>query len=122
MKYSQPEKMEIIRMVKELNFSVRRTLRQIGISHSTFYEWYKHYQECGYEGMAPQHRIYHRPRLLSDNGSCFISMELKDYLSRYEMKHIRTRTYHPKPQGKIERYHRFMKTSSCCIIIIHGRA
>jgi transposase InsO family protein len=53
--------------------------------------------------------VYHRPRLLSDNGSCFISMELKDYLSQYDMKHIRTRTYHPMTQGKIERYHRSMK-------------
>ncbi len=53
--------------------------------------------------------VYHRPRLLSDNGPCFISMELKDYLSQHDMKHIRTRTLHPMTQGKIERYHRSMK-------------
>jgi len=39
MKYSQPEKMEIIRMVEESNLSVRNTLRQLDISRSTFYEW-----------------------------------------------------------------------------------
>jgi len=39
--------------------------------------------------------VYHRPRLLSDNGPCFISTELKDYLNQHDMKHIRTRTYHP---------------------------
>lgn len=50
-----------------------------------------------------------RPRLLSDNGPCFISMELKDYLGQHDMKHIRIRTYHPMTQGKIERYHRSMK-------------
>jgi transposase InsO family protein len=244
--------MEIIRMVEDSNLSVRKTLRQIDISRSTFYEWYKRYQKHGYDGLAPKHRspqqfwnaipewekqrvvevareypekscrevafhitdkegyfisessvyrilkahnlvtspvytvisakdqfehptirvnelwqtdftylkvvdwgwyylltvlddysryiiawnlcksmkaedvkkilemaivktgvkhvhVYHRPRLLSDNGSCFISMELKDYLSQYDMKHIRTRTYHPMTQGKIERYHRSMK-------------
>jgi transposase InsO family protein len=53
--------------------------------------------------------VYHRPRLLSDNGPCFISSELRDYLSQVDMKHIRTRTYHPMTQGKIERYHRSMK-------------
>jgi transposase InsO family protein len=252
MKYSQPEKMEIIRMVEDSDLSVRPTLRQLDIPRSSFYEWYKRYQEEGYEGLAPQHRtphqfwnaipewekqrvvevareypekscrevafhitdkegsfisessvyrilkahdlvtspvytvisandqfehptarvnelwqtdftyfkvvdwgwyylltvlddysryiiawnlcksmkaedvtralesaiantgvkhvhVYHRPRLLSDNGPCFISSELRDYLSQHDMKHIRTRTYHPMTQGKIERYHRSMK-------------
>ncbi len=53
--------------------------------------------------------VYHRPKLLSDNGPCFISMELKNYLSQNDMRHIRIRTYHPMTQGKIERYHRSMK-------------
>ena len=38
MKYSQSEKMEIIRMVEESSLSVRCTLRQIDISRSTFYQ------------------------------------------------------------------------------------
>jgi transposase InsO family protein len=62
--------------------------------------------------------VYHHPRLLSDNGPCFNSSELKDYLSQLDMKHIWTRTYHPMTQGKIERYHRSMKNPSCWIIII----
>ena len=53
--------------------------------------------------------VYHRPKLLSDNGPCFISSELKDYLNQHDLKHIRTGTYHPMTQGKIERYHRSMK-------------
>jgi len=252
MKYSQAEKMEIIRMVEESSLSVRKTLQQMDISRSTFYEWYKRYQEEGYEGLASRRRnpyqfwnaipewekqrvlevarqypekscrelafhitdkegyfisessvyrilkahdlvtspvytvisakdqfehpttrvnelwqtdftyfkvidwgwyylltvlddysryiiawrlcrtmkaedvkklldvaiakigikhvhVYHRPRLLSDNGSCFISSELKDYLIQHDIKHIRTRPYHPMTQGKIERYHRSMK-------------
>jgi transposase InsO family protein len=53
--------------------------------------------------------VYYRPRLLSDNGPCFISSELKDYLIQHDMKHIRTRTYHPMTQGKLKRDHRSMK-------------
>jgi transposase InsO family protein len=49
------------------------------------------------------------PKLLSDNGSCYISHELADYLKEKEMKHVRGRPLHPKTQGKIERYHRSMK-------------
>jgi transposase InsO family protein len=53
--------------------------------------------------------VYHRPRLLSDNGPSFISTELEDYLEDHNIRHIRTRTHHPMTQGKIERYHRSMK-------------
>jgi putative transposase len=53
--------------------------------------------------------VRHRPRLLSDNGPCYISSELKEYLSDNGMSHTRGRPYHPMTQGKIERYHRSMK-------------
>ena len=252
MKYSQAEKMEVIRMVEESSLSVRQTLDKIGIGRSTFYDWYKKYAEHGYDGLASRHKhpkqvwntipewekdritdiareyperscreiaylvtdryeyfisessvyrilkarglvsapayriisagekfenptkrvnelwqtdftyfkiinwgwyyllsvlddysryiiawklcttmksedvkividmalaktgvtyvnVYNRPRLLSDNGSCFISSELKDYLFDNEMIHIRSKPYHPMTQGKIERYHRSMK-------------
>ena len=56
-----------------------------------------------------QVQVKHRPRLLSDNGSCFVSGELKDYLSDKGIRHIRGAPYHPMTQGKIERYHRSMK-------------
>ena len=49
------------------------------------------------------------PRLLSDNGSCYISNELKSYLSDIGMGHVRGKPNHPQTQGKIERYHRSMK-------------
>ena len=54
-------------------------------------------------------RVRHRPRLLSDNGPAYVSKELKQYLKRKDMKHIRGAPYHPMTQGKIERYHRSMK-------------
>ena len=50
-----------------------------------------------------------RPKLLSDNGSCYISQELAEYLADKNIKHIRGRPMHPQTQGKIERYHRSMK-------------
>jgi transposase InsO family protein len=49
------------------------------------------------------------PRLLSDNGSCYISHELVDYIQENNMKHVRGRPLHTQTQGKIERYHRSMK-------------
>jgi putative transposase len=54
-------------------------------------------------------RVAHRPRLLSDNGPCYLAKDLREYLKRCEMGHTRGRPYHPMTQGKIERYHRSMK-------------
>lgn len=54
-------------------------------------------------------KIQQRPRLLSDNGPCYISGKLKDYLDEQGMSHTRGAPYHPQTQGKIERYHRTMK-------------
>ena len=54
-------------------------------------------------------RVHHKPRLLSDNGPCYISKELREWLQDQDMKHARGAPYHPMTQGKIERYHRSMK-------------
>jgi transposase-like protein len=54
-------------------------------------------------------KLKHRPRLLSDNGPCYISKELDIYIKQRQMKHIRGQPFHPMTQGKIERYHRSMK-------------
>ena len=51
----------------------------------------------------------HRPRLLSDNGPCYVSKALKQYLEQEGIAHTRGKPYHPMTQGKIERYHRSMK-------------
>ncbi len=56
-----------------------------------------------------QVKVRHKPRLLSDNGPCYISGELSDYLQANGMTHTRGRPYHPQTQGKIERWHRSMK-------------
>ena len=56
-----------------------------------------------------QVKVRHKPRLLSDNGPCYISGELSRYLQENGMTHTRGRPYHPQTQGKIERWHRSMK-------------
>jgi putative transposase len=56
-----------------------------------------------------QVKVKHQPRLLSDNGPCYIAAELSDYLAANGMTHTRGRPYHPQTQGKIERWHRSMK-------------
>ena len=51
-----------------------------------------------------------KPKLLSDNGSCYVSNELRTYLKDdLKMKQVHGKPMHPQTQGKIERYHRTMK-------------
>ncbi|TDS08876.1 integrase-like protein [Sphingobacterium paludis] len=51
-----------------------------------------------------------KPKLLSDNGPCYVSNELKTYMKEdLKMKQVHGRPMHPQTQGKIERYHRTMK-------------
>lgn len=249
MRRSAGEKMEIIRIVEDSQLSVKRTLQELGISRSTFYEWYHRYSKNGYDGLkqrpkeqkvfwnkipdkerqkvvetaldkedlSPRELAYHitdnqgwfisessvyrilksrglitspayivmaaadefkdkpervhqqwqidftyfkiigwgwyylatvmdeysryiihwelckqmettdaervvrtaiektglkkdeRPRLLSDNGSCFISAEFQAFVTDELNSHVRGAPYHPQTQGKIERYHRTMK-------------
>jgi len=253
MRYSQSEKMEIIKIVENSELSVRRTLKELDVSRSTYYQWYRKYTEEGFEGLSnrksnpkriwnripdeerekvvaialelpdqsprqlawhitdkngyyisessvyrilkqydlspspayivmsaspdkfkhPTQRINelwqtdftyfkivgwgwyymgsilddysryiiswklftsmsasdvkelldmavektdiarvsvrHKPRLLSDNGPCYLSGELQKYLESQEITHTRGAPYHPMTQGKIERFHRSMK-------------
>jgi transposase InsO family protein len=252
MRYSQAEKMEIIRTVEQSELSVRKTLEELDINRGTFYQWYRRYKEYGYDGLADRKsvskkfwnripdqvkqqvvdialehpeksprelawhitdtqeyfisestiyrtlkaydlitspayillkasdkfknptsvvnelwqtdftyfkivgwgwyylstvmddysryiiswklfssmtagdvkqtldlavdktgvdnvHVRHRPRLLSDNGPCYLSGELKQYLEDRGIEHTRGAPYHPMTQGKIERYHRTMK-------------
>ena len=43
MRYPASEKLEIIRTVEQSSLGVRRTLQQVGIPRSTFYNWYDRY-------------------------------------------------------------------------------
>jgi putative transposase len=56
-----------------------------------------------------QAHVRHRPRLLSDNGSSYVSGELAEWLDKQHMSHVRGAPYHPQTQGKIERWHQTLK-------------
>lgn len=47
-----------------------------------------------------------RPRIISDNGSQFISKDFASYLKFVGLQHIRTSVAYPQSNGKIERFHR----------------
>ena len=55
-------------------------------------------------------RVVHRPRLLSDNGSSYVSADLARWLDGQDMDHVRGAPYHPMTQGKIERWHLSLKS------------
>ena len=52
MHYSQAEKHEIIKLVEQSDLGVIRTLRQLKVNKTTFYNWYNAYLENGYDGLA----------------------------------------------------------------------
>ena len=47
-------------------------------------------------------------RVLSDNGSAYVSHLWRDTCAQLGIKHSRTRPYRPQTNGKIERFHRTM--------------
>ena len=56
-----------------------------------------------------QAKVVHKPRLLSDNGSSYLSGDLAEWLDDQSMEHVRGAPYHPQTQGKIERWHQTLK-------------
>ena len=52
------------------------------------------------------------PRIISDNGPQFISSDFKQYIRLTGMTHARISPYYPQSNGKIERYHRTIKSST----------
>jgi transposase InsO family protein len=56
-----------------------------------------------------QAKIRHQPRLLSDNGPCYIADDLAKWLDEKRITHVRGAPCHPQTQGKIERWHQTLK-------------
>ena len=54
MRLTAAEKHEIIRLVEGSDLSVRRPLRELGVHRSTFYAWYRRYQDGGAAGLSPR--------------------------------------------------------------------
>jgi transposase InsO family protein len=51
-----------------------------------------------------------RPRIISDNGPQFIARDFKEFIRMCGMTHVRTSPYYPQSNGKIERWHRSLKS------------
>ncbi|MDT6939524.1 IS3 family transposase [Brucella pseudogrignonensis] len=54
-------------------------------------------------------KVEHRPRLLSDNGSCYVASDLGEWLEKYKIDQVHGAPGHPQTQGKIERWHQTLK-------------
>lgn len=52
------------------------------------------------------------PRVISDNGPQFIARDFKEYIRLAGMTHVRTSPYYPQSNGKIERWHKSLKSEA----------
>jgi len=50
------------------------------------------------------------PRIISDNGPQFIAKDFKTFIRICGMTHVRTSPYYPQSNGKLERWHRSVKS------------
>jgi len=64
----------------------------------------RHKPTSGTSPRPAQAHVRHKSRLLSDNGSSYISGDLAEWLDDRRMKHVRGAPYHPQTQGKIEAF------------------
>ena len=51
-----------------------------------------------------------RPRIISDNGPQFIARDFKEFIRLCGMTHVRTSPYYPQSNGKLERWHKSLKS------------
>jgi putative transposase len=51
------------------------------------------------------------PRIISDNGPQFIARDFKEFIRVSGMTHVRTSPYYPQSNGKLERWHRTIKST-----------
>ena len=54
-------------------------------------------------------QVEDRTRLLSDNGSGYVSRLFKEYLQLVGIRYVLAAPYHPQTNGKVERYHQILK-------------
>jgi transposase InsO family protein len=52
------------------------------------------------------------PRIISDNGPQFIAKDFKEFIRLTGMTHVRTAPYYPQSNGKLERYHKTIKSDA----------
>jgi len=51
-----------------------------------------------------------RPRIISDNGPQFIAKDFKEFIRISGMTHVRTAPYYPQSNGKLEGWHKSLKS------------
>jgi putative transposase len=51
-----------------------------------------------------------RPRIISDNGPQFVAKDFKEFIRIAGMTHVKTSPYYPQSNGKIERWHKTLKS------------
>lgn len=51
-----------------------------------------------------------KPRIITDNGPQFIAKDFKEFIRICGMTHVRTSPFYPQSNGKLERYHRTLKS------------
>ena len=54
-------------------------------------------------------QVEDRTKLLSDNGSGYVSRLFREYLQLVGIQHVLAAPYHPQTNGKLERYHQTLK-------------
>jgi putative transposase len=51
-----------------------------------------------------------KPRIISDNGPQFIARDFKEFIRISGMTHVRTSPFYPQSNGKLERWHKSLKS------------
>ena len=51
-----------------------------------------------------------KPRIISDNGPQFVAKDFKAFIRIKGMDHVRTSPYYPQSNGKLERWHKSLKS------------
>jgi len=51
-----------------------------------------------------------KPRIISDNGPQFLARDFKEFIRISGMTHVRTSPYYPQSNGKLERWHKSLKS------------
>ena len=51
-----------------------------------------------------------KPRIISDNGPRFIARDFKEFIRISGMTHVRTSPFYPQSNGKLERWHKSLKS------------
>lgn len=51
-----------------------------------------------------------QPRIISDNGPQFVARDFKQFIRICGMTHVRTSPYYPQSNGKLERWHKSLKS------------